>query len=106
MAGQWQCGTDFLSGGQLTACRSTVAGAPSSGHHTARTSAKHAQSHHKKKAKKQPHTASASGGSVQLSTEPGAGYGLVYRLIKSARHTIDITMYEFADTTAAALLVP
>jgi cardiolipin synthase A/B len=35
-----------------------------------------------------------------LFTEPGAGFSPVYRLIGHARHSIDITMYEFSDTTA------
>ena len=43
---------------------------------------------------------SASGGSDRLYVEPGAGFSPVYSLINSARHSIDVTMYEFADTTA------
>jgi cardiolipin synthase A/B len=35
-----------------------------------------------------------------LFTEPGAGFSPVYRLLRHARHGIDITMYEFSDTTA------
>jgi cardiolipin synthase A/B len=35
-----------------------------------------------------------------LITEPGAGFAPVYRLIGRARHSIDMTMYEFADTAA------
>jgi cardiolipin synthase A/B len=35
-----------------------------------------------------------------LVIEPGAGFSPVYSLINSARHSIDVTMYEFADTTA------
>lgn len=35
-----------------------------------------------------------------LITEPGAGFGPVYRLISRAKHSIDLTMYEFSDTTA------
>jgi phosphatidylserine/phosphatidylglycerophosphate/cardiolipin synthase-like enzyme len=35
-----------------------------------------------------------------LVTEPSAGFSPVYSLIGGARHSIDITMYEFADTTA------
>jgi cardiolipin synthase len=35
-----------------------------------------------------------------LIVEPGAGFSPVYRLINGARHSIDVTMYEFADTTA------
>ena len=36
----------------------------------------------------------------QLIIEPGAGFSPVYNLINGAKHSIDITMYEFADTTA------
>jgi cardiolipin synthase A/B len=36
----------------------------------------------------------------QLIIEPGAGFSPVYSLINGAKHSIDITMYEFADTTA------
>ena len=35
-----------------------------------------------------------------LIIEPGAGFSPVYDLINGARHSIDVTMYEFADTTA------
>jgi cardiolipin synthase len=35
-----------------------------------------------------------------LVIEPGAGFSTVYSLISEARHSIDVTMYEFADTTA------
>jgi cardiolipin synthase A/B len=35
-----------------------------------------------------------------LIIEPGAGFSPVYGLINGARHSIDVTMYEFADTTA------
>ncbi len=35
-----------------------------------------------------------------LIVEPGAGFSPVYRLIDAARHSVDVTMYEFADTTA------
>lgn len=49
----------------------------------------------------------ASGGKIKaatqsgpLFTEPGAGFSPVYRLLSHARHTIDITMYEFSDAVA------
>jgi phosphatidylserine/phosphatidylglycerophosphate/cardiolipin synthase-like enzyme len=35
-----------------------------------------------------------------LIVEPGAGFSPVYDLIDRARHSIDVTMYEFSDTTA------
>jgi hypothetical protein len=34
-----------------------------------------------------------------LIVEPGAGFSPVYRLLGGARHSIDVTMYEFSDTT-------
>ena len=49
---------------------------------------------------------SSSGGgaapaqSGPLITEPQAGFSPVYHLIKHARHSIDLTMYEFSDTKA------
>jgi cardiolipin synthase len=43
---------------------------------------------------------SASGGSDRLFVEPGGGFSPVYSRINGARHSIDVTMYEFADTTA------
>jgi cardiolipin synthase A/B len=47
-----------------------------------------------------PTAGSAGAISGPLITEPGAGFGPVYRMISHARHSIDLTMYEFADTTA------
>jgi cardiolipin synthase A/B len=35
-----------------------------------------------------------------LIIEPGGGFSPVYHLINGARRSIDVTMYEFADTTA------
>ena len=35
-----------------------------------------------------------------LIVEPGAGFSPVYTLINGARHSIDMTMYEFSDGTA------
>lgn len=37
---------------------------------------------------------------VSLVTEPGDGFAPVYRLISEAKHSIEMTMYEFADGTA------
>jgi len=47
-----------------------------------------------------PGGAPASARSGPLFTEPGAGFSPVYRLIGHARHSIDVTMYEFTDTKA------
>jgi phosphatidylserine/phosphatidylglycerophosphate/cardiolipin synthase-like enzyme len=38
--------------------------------------------------------------SGSLIIEPGAGFSPAYGLINGARHSIDVTMYEFADTPA------
>ena len=35
-----------------------------------------------------------------LVVEPGAGFSSVYNLINGAKRSIDVTMYEFSDTTA------
>jgi hypothetical protein len=46
---------------------------------------------------------SGSGGvsrAGSLIVEPGAGFSPVYSIIGGAKHSIDVTMYEFADTTA------
>ena len=42
----------------------------------------------------------AGGGTGSLITEPGAGFGRVYGLINGTAHSVDMTMYELADTTA------
>jgi cardiolipin synthase len=64
-------------------------------HHPAR---QHKARHHKvQHHKARPH---AAAGTDSLVTEPGAGFGAVYRLIGAARHRVDLTMYELSDTTA------
>ena len=47
-----------------------------------------------------PPADSAGARSGPLITEPGAGFGAVYHLINQARHSVDVTMYELADSTA------
>ena len=44
--------------------------------------------------------AAAPAQSGALITEPQAGFSPVYHLIKQARHSVDLTMYEFSDTKA------
>jgi cardiolipin synthase A/B len=44
--------------------------------------------------------AQAPAQSGPLITEPAAGFSPVYHLISHARHSIDLTMYEFSDTKA------
>jgi len=48
------------------------------------------------------HPAAATGGSGTLSVlvEPKAGVGAIYKLITSARSSVELTMYELKDTTA------
>ena len=43
-------------------------------------------------------------GRYTLITQPDAGHAQLYALIASARHSIDLTMYELQDTTATAAL--
>jgi phosphatidylserine/phosphatidylglycerophosphate/cardiolipin synthase-like enzyme len=40
--------------------------------------------------------------SLRLLTEPAAGIGPIYHLITGARSSVDLTMYELADSTAEA----
>jgi len=47
-------------------------------------------------------SATASAGSLRLLTEPQAGIGPIYRLIRRARKSVDLTMYELADPVAEA----
>jgi phosphatidylserine/phosphatidylglycerophosphate/cardiolipin synthase-like enzyme len=46
--------------------------------------------------------ASASGGALTVLAEPQAGLGRLYALIKSARSSVDLTMYELRDQAAEA----
>jgi|HubBroStandDraft_1064217.scaffolds.fasta_scaffold33365_2 cardiolipin synthase len=71
-------------------------------HHT-RAHHKARDRHHHKKSHRRPgrHQAGREvSAQYRLIIEPNAGFSVVYHLIKAARHSIDITMYEFADTTA------
>ena len=43
-------------------------------------------------------------GGLALVVEPGAGPGPVYALLRSARHSVDVAMYELEDDQATALL--
>jgi len=52
-----------------------------------------------------PSAAAAGAASVQLIQEPDAGMDALYRLINSARSTLDMTMYALADRTAENDLV-
>jgi cardiolipin synthase len=79
---------------------SSAASDPSSHHKSVHhTSGQHA-AHQHKAARHRATAGGASKAAVTLVTEPGDGFSPVYRLISEAKHSIDITMYEFADTTA------
>jgi cardiolipin synthase len=75
---------------------SSAASDPSSHHKTHHASARPAA--HTAAPADTTHAAAAP--AVSLVTEPGAGYAPLYRLIKEAKHSIAVTMYEFADSTA------
>lgn len=63
----------------------------------------HRAAHHHQKTHHQRHVKprqAAAGGPDSLIVEPSGGFSTVYQLINHARHSIDITMFEFADTTA------
>ena len=51
------------------------------------------------------HATGSAAGTYRLVTEPDDGMSPIYRLIGSARRSIDMTMYELADPTAEADLV-
>ncbi len=66
---------------------------PSKGtHHSARDTARHRQA-----APLHPGKAS---GALSVLVEPPAGVAKIYQLIKAARSSIELTMYELRDTTA------
>jgi len=73
-------------------------------HTTSHHKTSHAKSKHHAKAHhhKAHHSSGGSGGGSadQLVIEPNAGFSTVYNLINHAKHSIEITMFEFADTTA------
>ena len=86
----------------------TTASSPPAQHKAAQHKAAghHKAGHHKAGHPKAGHQArrkapvGPGAAALALITEPGAGFAPLYRLIGAARHTIDITMYEFADSSA------
>ena len=44
------------------------------------------------------------GGTLALVTQPDQGYAPIYRLLASAKHDVDLTMYEFDDANAESIL--
>jgi cardiolipin synthase len=87
----------------VTGCKLQISDAPAqhkaapAPHHK---SADQKSAQHKKAHRKTADRPAASAAGIGLITEPGAGFASVYRLIGAARHSIDVTMYEFADATA------
>jgi cardiolipin synthase A/B len=73
-----------------------VTATPGHRHHPSHAPA-HGKSRAQHHARRQAHGHGAPG---PLITEPRAGFSPVYRLVRSARHSIDMTMYELEDTTA------
>jgi cardiolipin synthase A/B len=88
--------TDTAPGASAEAAAHHKAAHRKAAHHKAAHPkvARHPAAHHKAA------PAPARAGAAALITEPGAGFGPLYRLIGDARHSIDVTMYEFADTSA------
>src|ERR1700722_5432526 len=83
---------------------SAKASAKPAAHHVKETSAKHTSgkpkpSAHAKKghAHAQPRQQASADA---LITEPSGSFSPVYTLMNNARHSINVTMYEFSDTTA------
>jgi cardiolipin synthase A/B len=91
------CGTLALTGCHVGA----ISPAPS-GPASARSFIRHQSGHRARPRRSQPAKAGrqSPAGPVSLLVEPAAGFGPVYRLFGQARHSIDVTMYEFADPTA------
>jgi cardiolipin synthase len=102
------CGTLALTGckvGSLSVSPSASASTRSVTHHPAshhpasHRTAKHRTASHrttshrtaKRQSTQQP---------ISLLVEPAAGFSPVYSLFARAKHSIDVTMYEFTDTTA------
>jgi cardiolipin synthase A/B len=83
---------------------SAKASAKPTAHHAKETSAKHRSA----KSKTSPHAKSGHShaqphqqqSADALIVEPSGSFSPVYRLISNARHSINITMYEFTDSTA------
>jgi phosphatidylserine/phosphatidylglycerophosphate/cardiolipin synthase-like enzyme len=70
-------------------------------HHARRHSSHHPKrhpGHHKAVRARRPGRHSVAPDTLVI--EPRAGFSVVYRMINASRRSIDITMYEFADTTA------
>jgi cardiolipin synthase len=100
--------TSFLVAGigtvlALTGCRVAVNAAAGSSPPAAQVKATiSAKDKTKDPAKPKPTAPKASPSDLSLITEPSAGMNQIYKLITSARSSVDLTMYELRDTTAEA----
>jgi cardiolipin synthase len=83
--------TDAGPGASAAPAPKTAQAGASTGH---RKAVHHETAHHK------AGNQQAGPARVTLITEPAAGFTPLDRLIGQARHSIDVTMYEFADTSA------
>jgi cardiolipin synthase len=75
---------------------------PKSTHHTTRSSSHHTTrdtARHSAQQAAPSHPGKASG-ALSVLVEPPAGVGRIYQVIKSAKASIELTMYELRDTTA------
>src|ERR1700722_5683639 len=79
---------------------SSAASDPLSHHKSVHHKSAHHKAHQHKAARHRAAASRASKPAVTLVTEPDGGFSPVYRLISEAKHSVDITMYEFADSTA------
>jgi cardiolipin synthase len=97
------CGTLALTGckvGSLSVSPSASASTRSATHHPA---SHHPASHHPASHHTVSHRTAKRQGAAQpvsLLVEPAAGFTPVYSLFGQAKHSIDVTMYEFTDVQA------
>ncbi len=84
----------------VTGCSNLHIADASSSHSPHAKRSHHRHAHHHKKHHAHARAHAAGGSPDKLVTEPNTGFWPAYRLIRRARHSIDLTMYELADTTA------
>jgi cardiolipin synthase len=102
----------LIIGGTLavTGCRAGSLSASPAASASTRSAAHHPAGHRASSHPRRPAPASrqrtkqrtkpAAQPEISLLAEPAAGFSPVYSLFNRARHSIDVTMYEFTDTTA------
>lgn len=90
----------------VTGCSvNLTAGAPAKPHQRSHHQRSHHQRHrapHSRRHARPHHRSGHRPGAARVSlvTEPAAGFSVVDRTIEESRHSIDVTMYEFADSAA------